>query len=84
MSGDAGRWLSTVIRDLSWYEYDERNSKKEDLFAYYDYMTDEQKRECLSLYLFYQEVPAAVENKIKNSLKNPEIIIHRRKCYGTY
>lgn len=63
--------VEDVVRDLRMYNYNERGIKKDKLFAYYDYMSDMQKKECLALYLFYQEAPDAVESKIKSSLKNP-------------
>lgn len=63
--------VEDVVDDLDYYSYNQRNSKGALLNAYYDYMTDEQKKECLALYLFYMEAPDYVEKTIKNSLKNP-------------
>lgn len=66
--------MSTVedaVDDLDYYSYNQHNSKAAKFNAYYDYMTDEQKKECLALYMFYEIAPGRVESKIKNSLKNP-------------
>ena len=63
--------VADAVDDLDYYSYNQRYIKGALLDAYFDYMTDEQKKECLALYLFYVEAPDYVEETIKNSLKNP-------------
>lgn len=67
--------VDEVVEELSYYEPRECENKKDKLFIYYDYMSDEQKRECLARYLFYEEVPDKVELSMKYNLRDPDSFI---------
>jgi len=72
------RTVDKVVEDLSYYEPGKEEDKKDMLHLYYDYMSDEQKRECLARYLFYERAPKAVELTMKYNLRDPDSF----KSYG--
>lgn len=63
--------VADVVDEIDFYSYDQRSGKSGLLNAYYSYMTDEQKKNCLAINLFYEEAPDYVQRELKNRLKNP-------------